>query len=38
MATLLPPAMGIAIYFGLVGSGLVAAFLIATVLKGIRLI
>jgi hypothetical protein len=30
--------MGIAIYFGLVGSGLVAAFLIATVLKGIRLI
>ena len=31
-------AMGVAIYLGLVGGGLVAAFLAATVLRGIRLI
>jgi hypothetical protein len=31
-------AMGVAIYLGLVGGGLVAAFAAATVLRGIRLI
>lgn len=30
--------MGVAIYLGLVGGGLVAAFAAATVLRGIRLI
>ena len=31
-------AMGVAIYLGLVGGGLVAAFIASTVLRGIRLI
>jgi hypothetical protein len=30
--------MGVAIYLGLVGGGLVAAFIASTVLRGIRLI
>jgi 3-dehydroquinate synthetase len=30
--------MGVAIYLGLVGGGLVAAFVASTVLRGIRLI
>jgi hypothetical protein len=30
--------MGIAIYFALVAAGLIAAFLLSTILRGIRLI